>query len=202
MTELYQVIPSSIPKPLAHGKFVTEEPPIHFLLSEYVDMTKDNSDPEILCAKIVELHRKSVSPKGKFGFKVWTCNGRTPQAVEWDDSWTSLFRKMMIHVLAEDIKANGRWPEYERVGKTIFSDVIPRLIGALERDVRGMEPCLVQGDLWEGNTGISNKTGEIMLFDAGSYYAHNEMESRTGVACMTRSTRKPTQEYIRGCGGA
>lgn len=144
MTELYQVIPSSIPKPFAHGKFVTEEPPIYFLLSEYVDMRKDDSDPEILCAKIVELHRKSVSPTGKFGFKVWTCNGRTPQAVEWDDSWTSLFRKMMIHVLAEDIKANGRWPEYERVGKTMFSDVIPRLIGALERDVRSMEPCLVQ----------------------------------------------------------
>jgi protein-ribulosamine 3-kinase len=32
------------------------------------------------------------------------------------------------------------------------------------------------GDLWEGNTATSRTTGNIYVFDAGSYYAHNEME--------------------------
>jgi len=78
--------------------------------------------------------------------------------------------------MAEDIKANERWPEYERVGETIISDVFPRLIGALERDGRNIKPCFIHGDLWEGNTGISNKGRKMMLFDAGSHYAHNETE--------------------------
>ena len=39
-----------------------------------------------------------------------------------------------------------------------------------------MKPSLIHADLWEGNTGLSYDTGEIILFDAGSYYAHNEME--------------------------
>lgn len=30
--------------------------------------------------------------------------------------------------------------------------------------------------LWDGNTGTDPKTGEIHIFDASSYYAHNEME--------------------------
>jgi len=98
MTELFQVLPASIPRPFAHGKSSTENPPSYFLLSEYVIMRKEDPDPEIICAEIVELHRKGVSSTRRFGFSVRTCNGRTPQAVEWDDSWTSLFRKMMIHV--------------------------------------------------------------------------------------------------------
>ena len=31
-------------------------------------------------------------------------------------------------------------------------------------------------DLWDGNIGTSSTTGEIYIFDASSYYAHNEME--------------------------
>ena len=39
-----------------------------------------------------------------------------------------------------------------------------------------MKPSLIHADLWEGSTGTAYDTGEIILFDAGSYYAHNEME--------------------------
>ncbi|KAL8815317.1 MAG: hypothetical protein Q9191_008470, partial [Dirinaria sp. TL-2023a] len=133
-------------------------------------------DPERLCALINDLHRNSVSPTGKFGFHVRTCNGWTSQAVEWESSWTTCFTNMMVHVLAEDFRANGPWPELERIGTITVSQVIPRLIGAVERDGRSVKPCLIHADLWEGNTGISCETGGIILFDAGSYYAHNEME--------------------------
>ncbi len=30
--------------------------------------------------------------------------------------------------------------------------------------------------IWEGNIGTSYEMGGIILFDAGSYYAYNEME--------------------------
>lgn len=35
---------------------------------------------------------------------------------------------------------------------------------------------LIHGDLWGGNMGTLLETGEIVLFDAGCYYAHNEMD--------------------------
>ena len=176
MTELYKTIPAAIPKPLARGKFKTENPATYFFLCEFAEMSNQVPDPDRLCARIIELHRKSVSPTGKFGFHVRTCNGRTPQATEWDSSWTSFFAKFMVHVMAEDFKTNGLWPELEKTGARIVSHVIPRLVGALEAEGRSVKPCLIHADLWEGNTGTSYETGDIILFDAGSYYAHNEME--------------------------
>jgi len=176
MTELFKTIPTAIPKPIARGRFQTERPPTFFFLCDFVDMSDQVPDPDKLCALIIDLHRNSVSPTGQFGFHVRTCNGRTPQAVEWESSWTTCFTNMMIHVIAEDFNTNGPWPELERVATTITSRVIPRLIGAVERDGRSVKPCLIHADLWEGNTGTSLETGDIILFDAGSYYAHNEME--------------------------
>ena len=176
MMELYNTFPAAIPKPLARGKLRTEDPATYFFLSEFAETSDQVPDPDRLCALISDLHRKSVSPTGKFGFYVRTRNGRTPQATEWDSSWTSFFAKFMVHVMAEDIKTNGSWPELERTSARIVSHVIPRLIGALESEGRCVKPCLIHGDLWEGNTGTSYTTGDIVLFDAGSYYAHDEME--------------------------
>ena len=176
MTELFKTIPTAIPRPIARGKFQIERPPTFFFLCDFVDMSNQVPDPDKLCALIIDLHRNSVSPTGKFGFHVRTCNGRTPQAVEWESSWTTCFKNMMIDVIAKDFNTNGPWPELERVGTTIASRIIPRLIGAVESDGRSVKPCLIHADLWEGNTGTSLETGDIILFDAGSYYAHNEME--------------------------
>ncbi len=176
MTELYNTIPSAIPKPVARGKFKTENPATYFFLCDFVDMIDQVPDPDALCARIIELHRNSVSPTGKFGFHVRTCNGRTPQATEWESSWTSFFTKFMVHVLAEDVKTNGSWPELDQVGERTISHVIPRLLLPLESDGRSVKPSLIHADLWEGNTGTSYESGDIILFDAGSYYAHNEME--------------------------
>ena len=54
--------------------------------------------------------------------------------------------------------------------------VIPRLLGALGVEGRTIKPMLIHGDLWEGNIGTDRVTGNLYVFDAASYYAHNEME--------------------------
>lgn len=38
------------------------------------------------------------------------------------------------------------------------------------------KPCLIHGDCCEGNVGTVSETVKIVLFDAGAYYAHDEME--------------------------
>jgi fructosamine-3-kinase len=96
--------------------------------------------------------------------------------VEWDKSWTSFFTKLLKHVVDMDFATNGYWEDLSILEQRIFTLVIPRLIGNLEVDGRSIKPCLIHGDLWEGNTGTSYEDGSIRLFDSGAFYAHNEME--------------------------
>jgi fructosamine-3-kinase len=176
MSELYKTMPTFIPKPHSWGKYRVESPETYFFLSQFIDMNDRVPDPNQLCSKLAKLHRSSISPTGKFGFHITTCQGRIPQAVAWESSWATFFTKLLQHVADLDFKTNGYWEDLDTLEKRIFSDVIPRLIGNLEKDGRSVKPCLIHADLWEGNTGTSYETGDIYIFDSGAFYAHNEME--------------------------
>jgi hypothetical protein len=58
----------------------------------------------------------------------------------------------------------------------IMEKVIPRLLRPLETDGNQIQPCLVHGDLWDGNTSVDGATGKPLIFDACSSYAHHECE--------------------------
>ena len=177
MSELYKFMPNMVPKPHSWGKYRVGNPDTYFFLSQFIDMSDRVPDPNQLCSKLAQLHRNSVSPTGKFGFHITTCQGRIPQkSGSWESSWTELFMKLLKHVTVLDSRTNGYWKELDALEERIFSHVIPRLIGNLERDGRSIKPCLIHADLWEGNTGTSYETGDVYIFDSGAFYAHNEME--------------------------
>ena len=176
MSELHKTMPNFVPKPIAWGKHQMDRPDTYYLLSQFIDMSDRVPDPNQLCSKLAQLHRNSVSPTGKFGMHVTTCQGRTPQAVSWESSWTTFFTNLIQHVSTLDFETNGDWEELALLEERAFEQVIPRLIGALERDGRSVKPCLIHADLWEGNTGTSYETGDVYIFDSGAFYAHNEME--------------------------
>ncbi|KAK8256247.1 Fructosamine kinase-domain-containing protein [Phyllosticta capitalensis] len=176
MSELYRTAPEMTPKPHSWGKYRLGNPDTYFFLSQYIDMEDCDPDPDQLCRKLAKLHAKSKSPTGKFGFHVTTCQGRTPQAVSWESTWTEFFRKLLRNMVRRDFKMNGYWKELDILEERIFSRVVPRLIGALESDGRSIKPCLIHADLWEGNTGTSWESGDIYIFDSAAFYAHNEME--------------------------
>ncbi|TVY92035.1 Fructosamine-3-kinase [Lachnellula willkommii] len=177
MSELHKTMPGFVPKPHAWGSYGIGNPETHFFLQQYIDMSERVPDPNQLCSKLAALHEKSVSPTGKFGFHITTCQGQIPQKTGgWEEKWTTLFTKMLRHVVDLDIETNGLWKELEILEKRIFSRVIPKLIGNLERDGRSIKPSLVHGDLWEGNTGTCFETGNIYIYDSGTCYAHNEFE--------------------------
>lgn len=165
--------------PAAHswGKRIVPGTDTYFFLLQYIDMSDRFPDPNQLCRRLARLHRTSISPTGKFGFHINTCQGKTQQAVGWESSWAVLFEKMLRHVAQEDSNTNGAWEALDQVVGRLLSHVIPRLLGALESDGRSIKPCLIHGDLWEGNTGTTFDTGNIYTFDAASFYAHNEMET-------------------------
>ena len=175
---IYKLMPDFIPQPFGFGTYKWKEQDAYFYLSEFVDMdvTKE-PDPAEFTARLAKMHKSSQSPTGKFGFPVKTCDGKTAHTVDWEESWSVFFRKLFLGVCKLDLEANGPWPELERATEQVASKVIPRLLDNLRtREGDTIKPCIIHGDLWEGNMGVNNKTGVTLLFDAGSYFAHNEME--------------------------
>ncbi|KAF4343917.1 hypothetical protein FBEOM_2152 [Fusarium beomiforme] len=121
-----------------------------------------------------EMHQKSVSPTGKFGFHITTYAGNLPQYVAWEDGWETFFAKSMRQALDLEIKAKGASDEMEVLSEALFEKVIPRLLRPLESDGRSVKPSLVHGDLWYANAGIDVETDQPLVFDACCFFAHNE----------------------------
>lgn len=133
-------------------------------------------DPEKFTARLAELHQKSHSPTGKFGFHVTTYSGYLPQYTQWEESWEVFFSKSLRVALDLEIKTKGYDAEFDVLVPVIFDRVIPRLLRPLESEDRSVEPTLVHGDLWYGNSGVDKASGECLVFDACCFYAHHECE--------------------------
>ncbi|ETS75969.1 hypothetical protein PFICI_12913 [Pestalotiopsis fici W106-1] len=182
MTELHQLQPELVPKPIARGRLKNANVPAYFLLIEFIDFIPGLPDPVKLGARLAALHAKSKAPNGRFGFHLQTYDGARLQAVAPTKSWTSFFGTLLAEAYRQDTETNGIWPELEIVHKRVQSHLIPRLIGALEAEGRSVKPTLIHGDLWDGNVGVQANTGDpwmIVKFDCAVYYAHNEMEIGT-----------------------
>ncbi|KAK0512600.1 hypothetical protein JMJ35_004617 [Cladonia borealis] len=176
VTKIHSLIPDLVPAPYCWGQYISGSPDTYFFLSDFVDMDHAAPDPTRFTARLAELHCKSKSPNGMFGFEVTTCDGKLPHTVAWEKSWATFFGKILRGVLKLDIEASGVWPELEAAAEQVLASVIPRLLGILQSDGRELKPSLIHGDCWEGNVGTVLETGDVILCDAGSYYAHNEME--------------------------
>jgi len=75
-------------------------------------------------------------------------------------------------------EACGESEELDMCEKALLEKVIPRLLRPLEEDGRTVRPCLVHGDLWDGNMGVVEEEGEerAVVFDPSSFWGHNEYE--------------------------
>lgn len=89
-----------------------------------------------------------------------------------------------------DTEKNGDWAEFLRVSNLVLDKVIPRLLEPLQSEGRSIKPCLVHGDLWDENAATDGLTGEPFIFDAGSFYVHNEYEIGNWRAARHRLSRK------------
>lgn len=198
--EIYRLMPDFIPEPFGFGRYKVQNPATYFYLSEFVDMDVTTApEPMVFTSRLAELHKTSQSPTGKFGYHVTTCDGKMTHTVEWEESWAGFYEKLLRNVCELDLETNGPWPELERATEQVATKVIPRLLGILQAENRHIKPSIIHGDLWEGNMGINMETGDTILFDAGSYYAHNEMELghwRCEFSSVFRS-KVYTRHYLR-----
>jgi fructosamine-3-kinase len=201
MSTIYQTTPGLVPRPHSWGKFSTSPPEMYSFLVEFIDLSDRMPEPNQLCSQLAKLHMLNESPTGKFGFQVTTCQGRVPQAVRWESNWTIYFGNLLRHVITMDDAENGPWSALTQLEERLLSRVVPRLLDNLTKDGRVVKPCLVHGDLWEGNTGICRSTGKVYLFDAAAMYAHNEFEIGNWRCYYNKIHREIyTQTYLRHYG--
>ena len=173
---IHAVSPSFVPKPFAWGKHRQDDPATYFLLTEFRDIAKQPADPEQLAAGLADLHHRSRSPTGKFGFHYPTVHARIAQAVDtWDGSWCDVFSRHLGHIM-DLAKPILQWPEFDIVCRLTLEKVVPRLLLPLQAEGRTLKPSLLHGDCWDGNTAMDAKTGEAFVFDVCSFYGHNEYD--------------------------
>ena len=173
MTLIRNTVPHLSPTPIAWGSYASD-PDVHFFLCSFHEMTKGIPEIEPFAAKIAELHKKGISPNGKYGFPVATYQSQMPQPVGWTDSWEEFSLDSLKWIMKKEEESQGYNAEMKRLEDAIFEKVVPRLLRPLETGRCHIEPRLIHGDLWDGNcsTDTANKTP--IIFDATSLYAHNE----------------------------
>ncbi|CAN9245293.1 unnamed protein product [Alternaria alternata] len=173
---IYAVSPSFVPQPYGWGQIDEGLAETYFLLAAFWDVGEQPADPVKLAAGLADMHQRSVSPTGKFGFHFSTCHARITQAVDiWEDSWCTLYGRHLGHVM-ELAKPILQWPEFDVVCDLTLKKVVPRLLLPLQAEGRVLEPCLSHGDCWDGNTAVDAKIGETFVFDVCSFYGHNEYD--------------------------
>ncbi len=91
--------------------------------------------------------------------------------MEWNSTWESMFRKVLSDLMVLNLNNNGQGKEFQDVYERALTLVLPNLIGPLETKGRTVKPCLLHGNLWEGNQGTEYETGQIYIFDASSFDA-------------------------------
>lgn len=173
---LYEAVPQLVPIPIGWGTYASD-PNIHFFLCSFVEMSDDIPDPHKLCAMLAELHRKAISPNGKYGFHTITGVAAVPQKVDWKDSWEAFFTELLKETLDAEEKSQGSDPEMTKLKEAIFAKVIPRLLRPLETGGRSIQPRLVHGDIWDGNTSTDIVKDMPVIYDSTCLYAHNECKS-------------------------
>ncbi|KAK7710210.1 hypothetical protein SLS64_005794 [Diaporthe eres] len=162
-------------KPLGWGKFNVGFPETYFFIEDFKEMELGLPDPVKLARRAVQLH-SNKSPNGMFGFDVTTFNGKVNHVTDWEPSWRKFFTRLLSNTLRVDAENNGRWPELDAVAEQVLSAVCPRLLDVLQEGPDPIIPRLIHANIWAGNTGTDEETGDVIFYDCGSYYAHNEME--------------------------
>ncbi|KAI0639577.1 fructosamine kinase PKL/CAK/FruK [Trametes polyzona] len=145
-----------------------------YFLSEYKDIgTLSTTAAKALGKRLAtELHAYK-SPNG-FGFHVPTYCGQTRQDNGWYEAWTECF-DALIGGLEDKLRAQGGYEPLCKQITQVRERVIPSLLDPLV-----IEPVLLHGDLWSGNTGVDRATGAPVIFDPSSYFGHNEADLAIG----------------------
>jgi len=126
------------------------------------------------------MHQQSSH--GQFGWQQdnYICNTQQPN--DWQRNWRTFFAEQRIG-----------WQLQLLAEKSIKLGHIEHIISICHDALlhHQVTPCLVHGDLWQGNLGFS-ETG-VYIFDPASYYGDREVD-----IAMTELFGRMPEEFYQG----
>lgn len=135
-----------------------------FLVLDYINF--DKAKPVLwhqLGQQLAQMHYETEH--GQFGWQHDNFIGTTLQPNHWTSNWSSFFSEQRIgwqlQLLSERSIVFGNIDHITHVCHDIL----------LHHTV---SPCLVHGDLWQGNTGFCQE--KAMIFDPACYYGDREVD--------------------------
>lgn len=178
LSEIYRWSPALTPIPYCIGEFQNSNIPTYFLLMEFVEMETGPPEPANFMKQLADLHHRSTSPTGQFGFHTTTCVGPNVQDLTWDSSWSSFYAKLLRQNYERELRVCGPSDDgkYEAEFEKLITRTVPAMLEPLQAEGRTLNPSLVHGDLWEENTGTEFDSGQPKIFDPAVLYAHNEYD--------------------------
>ena len=197
MKMLHTISPDMVPLPIGFGTYESNED-VHFFLCEFIDLYDEVPDVVDFCKSIADLHITSMdySPNAQFGFQVITCNETVPQHTKWNSSWEAFFTETLKEAFDLEEQVHGPSPEILDMLPALYDKVCPRLLRPLETGGNTLRPCLVHGDLWDGNVAVHAKTEKPIIFDASALWAHNEYELHIWRAARYKIRKAFVKEYF------
>lgn len=153
-----------VPKPVYYGEIKGHS----LLVLEYLDLVPHTIESQKkLALQLAQLHKtRTTSP---FGYDYVNYLGTTPQINQWTSDWVDFFSQYRLHYQLRLIEKQYQDDEVLRRGEEILA-IIPRLFQGIR-----VQPSLLHGDLWNGNTAATVE-GEPVVFDPCCYYGHHEAE--------------------------
>ncbi|PKI17651.1 fructosamine kinase family protein [Colwellia sp. 12G3] len=135
-----------------------------FLVLDYIDFSK--AKPMLwyqLGQQLAQMHYETRH--GQFGWQHDNFIGNTIQPNHWSSNWTTFFADQRIawqlQLLSERSVMLGN---IEYITQVCHDALLHHHV----------TPCLVHGDLWQGNTGFSGE--QAMIFDPACYYGDREVD--------------------------
>ena len=152
-----------------------------FLVLDYVAFSK--AKPVLwyqLGQQLARMHQET--PHGQFGWQHDNYLGNTIQPNHWSSNWTTFFSEQRIawqlQLLSEKSILLGN---IGHIAKICHDALLHHYV----------TPCLVHGDLWQGNTGFTLEQG--MVFDPACYYGDREVD-----IAMTELFGQFPDDFYRG----
>jgi|TARA_R100001377_G_scaffold62601_1_gene38441 fructosamine-3-kinase len=135
-----------------------------FLILDYIDFS--SAKPMLwyqLGQQLAQMHYETRH--GQFGWQHDNFIGSTIQPNHWSSNWTTFFSDQRI-----------AWQLQLLSERSIMLGNIEHITQVCHDALLHHQatPCLVHGDLWQGNTGFSGE--QAMIFDPACYYGDREVD--------------------------
>lgn len=184
---IHSTVPSVCPRSFGHGRFSNSDG--CFMVTEFLERRPErrSSGTSTLAQKLALLHNQVAPiPEGysqpMFDFPASTICGPTSQPNSYHRSWKDFYIENRLHAIHRACETTqGPDDELRYWIELIISHVVPALLSDSHLGgSEGIQPVVVHGNLWYGNTMRGRIGGkgrvEEVIFDPSACFAHSEFE--------------------------